>query len=391
VSELFAGLAPDGSTRFIAEVARGRSCDCRCPECDSPLIAKQGSLKVWHFAHEGGQERPECEVGAANLLRRLAIEVLRARSRLEIPPWRVTVEVRLGMFRDVEDVELASEPVAPWMWQDAPPRHASVARSRLSDGVPIELHVEVGSRSGPTVDPEAAAISFWLNIPGIEHLQTRASAIEQIEQGGQWVWLQRPDPTGVAARAKARLQAKLEAKERQRAEIAERLAAEAADRIARATEERRLAELHSQHEAEQRGLRRAQLRAELIPGLVPGYAGEGSFMLYALKPRANATAPGQHLAWLVYPLEDGATALKPWPQDIRHDVPATVGLWDEALGLYRSALAHVFLYLRQQPVSVRNTSDIDQLAEWVAELSSGGGYEGDSRDKQHQRSDQRNP
>jgi len=37
------------------------------------MIAKQGELHDWHFAHVSGQERPECYVGAVNLLRRLAL------------------------------------------------------------------------------------------------------------------------------------------------------------------------------------------------------------------------------------------------------------------------------------------------------------------------------
>lgn len=76
---LFDGIGPQGEMRFIGEVERGAACGCRCPECNSPLIAKQGNEKEWHFAHEGGRERPECHAGAMNMLRRLAIEHLATR------------------------------------------------------------------------------------------------------------------------------------------------------------------------------------------------------------------------------------------------------------------------------------------------------------------------
>ena len=36
---------------------------------------------------KGGQERPECAVGAVNLLRRFAIEVLKSSEPLELPPY----------------------------------------------------------------------------------------------------------------------------------------------------------------------------------------------------------------------------------------------------------------------------------------------------------------
>jgi hypothetical protein len=100
---LFAGLGRDGAMRFIGEVERGAACGCSCPECGSPLVAKQGNEKDWHFAHEGGQERPECEAGAINMLRRLAVEYLRGQPTLELPPFRERVTVRSPLRELSED------------------------------------------------------------------------------------------------------------------------------------------------------------------------------------------------------------------------------------------------------------------------------------------------
>lgn len=36
----------------VASVARGRECDCVCPSCRTPLIARHGDKKEWHFAHD---------------------------------------------------------------------------------------------------------------------------------------------------------------------------------------------------------------------------------------------------------------------------------------------------------------------------------------------------
>lgn len=35
----------------VAAVPRGKACGCICPSCKTPLIARQGEQKEWHFAH----------------------------------------------------------------------------------------------------------------------------------------------------------------------------------------------------------------------------------------------------------------------------------------------------------------------------------------------------
>ncbi|MDI1240007.1 MAG: competence protein CoiA family protein [Polaromonas sp.] len=73
-------IALDGNDiiKFVGEVAKGGDCGCFCPACRSPLVAKKGRINEWHFAHESGQEHPECLVGALNLFSRLLIEHLQA-------------------------------------------------------------------------------------------------------------------------------------------------------------------------------------------------------------------------------------------------------------------------------------------------------------------------
>ena len=39
------------SFKDVFDVQRGRRCDCICPSCGTPLIARQGAIKDWHFAH----------------------------------------------------------------------------------------------------------------------------------------------------------------------------------------------------------------------------------------------------------------------------------------------------------------------------------------------------
>lgn len=50
------GQKSDGSFVDIAHVEKGKNCNCTCPSCHMPLIAKQGDIKEWHFAHLSNKE-----------------------------------------------------------------------------------------------------------------------------------------------------------------------------------------------------------------------------------------------------------------------------------------------------------------------------------------------
>ena len=53
----------------VKEVLRGIGCECVCPDpqCGRPLVARQGNVKVWHFAHAGDQDGPQCSGGESGL------------------------------------------------------------------------------------------------------------------------------------------------------------------------------------------------------------------------------------------------------------------------------------------------------------------------------------
>ncbi len=53
VSGLLLPVAIDNQDRWrtAIEVPRGIACNCRCPHCDQPVIARQGAVRRPHFAH----------------------------------------------------------------------------------------------------------------------------------------------------------------------------------------------------------------------------------------------------------------------------------------------------------------------------------------------------
>lgn len=49
-------LGVDGEDRWIDEAARGLACNCTCLECGSPVIARQGDVREWSFAHKADSD-----------------------------------------------------------------------------------------------------------------------------------------------------------------------------------------------------------------------------------------------------------------------------------------------------------------------------------------------
>ncbi|KFK56722.1 competence protein CoiA family protein [Vibrio vulnificus] len=65
------GLAKDGTYKHIRSADNGLKCDCVCPDCQQPLVANQGNVKRWHFAHASNAE---CK--GESVIHRLAKQVI---------------------------------------------------------------------------------------------------------------------------------------------------------------------------------------------------------------------------------------------------------------------------------------------------------------------------
>lgn len=76
----------------VGSVERGNACGCICPSCKTPLVARHGAEKEWHFAHRSqkvhNETRKECEysfaVSVRLMIRQLSSDGLKFRTpRLE--------------------------------------------------------------------------------------------------------------------------------------------------------------------------------------------------------------------------------------------------------------------------------------------------------------------
>jgi hypothetical protein len=71
---------------YIAEVQRGRNCDCVCPACREPLIARKGTSVRHHFAHDKGAT---CEHGVQTALHMAAKNILATEGHIHLPAFDI--------------------------------------------------------------------------------------------------------------------------------------------------------------------------------------------------------------------------------------------------------------------------------------------------------------
>ena len=358
---LFAGLGGDGAMRFIGEVERGAACGCRCPECGSPLVAKQGNEKEWHFAHEGGQERPECEAGATNMLRRLAVEYLRAQPVLEFPSYRERVQVRSLQRELTEVVAREVRIVGAVEWIERSPKASPVGLARIETGDELEIFVEIGDQQAHGHSPGTdanASIVFWSTLPAVSDLRERSYAEQHLRNHGQFIWRHLPDSLHIAEAARTHLLAQAAQDDEQVHRARQRQAADAGRKwagIADRLQQRPLGEVHLSDNHEPEANVTAPKRPEAPPqsyDWAPDQKMGSSFVFYRLRDGS---------AWVVYTRQDASYAIAAWPRaedGWDEALPPSVGTPDKTLGVYRASdLGSAMTFLAPRADIVRATSD----------------------------------
>lgn len=92
----------DGKLLDVANVVQGKRCGCICPSCKSPLIARHGQIKEWHFAHTGkvtsSQTKNPCKYSLFVSVRLMARQILGENLELLLPEYHDTASVGLSSF-----------------------------------------------------------------------------------------------------------------------------------------------------------------------------------------------------------------------------------------------------------------------------------------------------
>lgn len=359
MTELFAGVTAEGATRFIGEVPRGAACGCFCPSCNSPLVAKHGEVNEWHFGHLAMQERPECEVGAHNLLRRLGVQYLHDLPQLILPPYR-QVLTRLGRFGQIHEVaEWQSEVVKVRDWNLAAARGQPIGMLTLRDGSNIDMFIDIGNQR-PTHQRHLShgKVVFYCPLPAPESLRTQDKAREWLRYQGEFIWIYQPDVNEHVASANRRLAARFQEMEGSLHALEVRAL------------ERGINLPHSHQWAVDAYFekKRAQLEAPTPPTVQPmqqraheiPWAGEVKPMSMLFFWRLKT---GQ--AWVMYERIDQLRCITPWPETVEgwdEALPETVGVPDPSLAAYIvKDLANAMIWMNSRAATSRNTSNIEEL------------------------------
>jgi len=95
------GLNSDGLMIHISDAVQGKACDCVCPVCESPLVARKGEKKTHHFAHE---VNTDCEFAAETAAHLMAKEVLERVGHIMVPSYVLNLFDRVSEGARYEDV-----------------------------------------------------------------------------------------------------------------------------------------------------------------------------------------------------------------------------------------------------------------------------------------------
>lgn len=317
---IFAGLDSNGQIRFVGDVPRGAECDCCCVACGAQLVARRGDVRVWHFAHEASQERPDCYAGAVNLLRRLAIEQMMDSGLPPLPTFRTTVTAPPPFPPLQEIVEWPPGDGEIERWETRFLQNTSVALLRLASGTAVRVFVEIeGASTAPHLPDteDEGVLLFTIPLPSSsEHLKDIDVASHHIAATLQSRWIRLPDAIARVNEARQRLK----------------------DKAAKVRDETQ-------------ALRRIGGRSFLLdpadPPLAPMAAVPSTSLLSESdhspwaawrKPRSAFLCYGLQdgAAWILFTHRDGRHVMAPWPLDEGWDesMPARIGVPDLELGVY---------------------------------------------------------
>lgn len=90
------GYNPDNDTFVdVKGVPRGAQCGCICPACKTPLIARHGEEKEWHFAHASRKvyekTQKECEFSFYLSVRMMARQIIEDELNITLPEYKDSV------------------------------------------------------------------------------------------------------------------------------------------------------------------------------------------------------------------------------------------------------------------------------------------------------------
>ncbi len=127
----------DGGFLDVSEVPRGKQCGCVCPSCRTPLIARQGKVREWYFAHASrsvfSATKKECEYSFFVSVRMMARQIIGDTLEIVLPKCEGRVQKHLVSYE-----QWVSETFTVADKQNISLADVEVEKSFM--GVPVDLY-----------------------------------------------------------------------------------------------------------------------------------------------------------------------------------------------------------------------------------------------------------
>lgn len=211
----FAKQLSNGMLVTPKEVPRGLACHCICPGCEHPVQARQGTEKVWHFAHAKAEA---CDGAYGISVHELAKQLIRERKELLLPALKVVVSARGTGGENFVEQEVVFESKYVHLDDCKAGRRRDEITPDLSGsrkGRQILVEVTVFHRLMPEqrqrlIDTGLASFEIDLSI-----FKTQQASRELVEDAifrppGNRRWIYHPRMAEVEATLRARLETRLE-------------------------------------------------------------------------------------------------------------------------------------------------------------------------------------
>lgn len=90
-----------GKLVHIDSVCRGQKCDCFCPNCHEPLIARHGDVREHGFAHQSKMRSANLKKCYQVIRYKLAEQIIQQRKRVQAPSYYLIFREKELVFEEV--------------------------------------------------------------------------------------------------------------------------------------------------------------------------------------------------------------------------------------------------------------------------------------------------
>ena len=145
----------------IKDVPRGLACNCACVSCGEVLVARQGDVVAWHFAHKANSICTSlAQLGSLDAIEAMASQLMVENPSIELPSHMVEERILEPGTQQIISVSCPVAPITRLLFHGRPPAPDSVEKQA---GVSFIATIG-GYRLGIILSKNSAGLKGW---PGI--------------------------------------------------------------------------------------------------------------------------------------------------------------------------------------------------------------------------------